>query len=191
MSQHAQNPADKHWKAAKNILRYLKGTKHKGVFYKQEAEYKLHAFCDSDHGSEEDRKSVSGYVIYAQGAPIIWKSKKQPIIALSTCEAEYIALSEVVKELLWVSMTLKELNIKRSGPMKVYIDNQAAKKVAENAVNHERSKHIDIRYRFLRQVVASGQVQLYYVDTKENVSDLLTKATSRKVFSTLVDRLVQ
>lgn len=143
------------------------------------------------HGSEEDRKSVSGYVIYAQGAPIIWKSKKQPIIALSTCEAEYIALSEVVKELLWVSMTLKELNIKRSGPMKVYIDNQAAKKLAENAVNHERSKHIDIRYHFLRQVVASGQVQLYYVDTKENVSDLLTKATSRKVFSTLVDRLVQ
>ena len=119
------------------------------------------------------------------------KSKKQPIIALSTCEAEYIALSEVIKELLWTSMTLKELKVKRHGAMRVYIDNQAAKKLAENAVNHERSKHIDIRYHFIRQVVASGKVQLYYVDTKKNVSDLLTKATSRKVFSTLVGQLVQ
>ena len=67
---------------------------------------------------------------------------------------------------------------------------KAAKQLAENAVNHERSKHIDIRYHFIRQIVASGKIQLYYVDTKKNVSDLLTKATSRKVFSTLVNQLV-
>jgi hypothetical protein len=191
VSQHTSNPADNHWKAAKRILRYLKGTKHKGVVYKRDKRFRLSAFCDSDHASEEDRKSISGYVVYAQGGPIVWKSKKQPIIALSTCEAEYIALSEVIKELLWTSMTLKELKVKRHGAMRVYIDNQAAKRLAENAVNHERSKHIDIRYHFIRQVVASGKVQLYYIDTKKNVSDLLTKATSRKVFSTLVGQLVQ
>ena len=77
------------------------------------------------------------------------KSKKQPIIALSTCEADYIAFSEVIKELLWVSITLKELNVDQHDPMCVYIDNQATKKFADNVVNHERTKHIDIRYHFI------------------------------------------
>ena len=160
------------------------------MVYTREKDFTLRAFCDSDHASEEDRKSISGYVVYAQGGPVIWKSKKQPIIALSSCEAEYIALSEVIKELLWTSMALKELGIQHQGPMRVYIDNQAAKQLAENSVNHERSTHIDIRYHFIRQIVSSGKVQLYYVDTKKNVSDLLTKATSSKVFSTLVGQLV-
>ena len=120
----------------------------------------------------------------------VWKSKEQAVVALSSCEAEYIALSETIKELLWMSMALRELGVKQDRPIRVNIDNKAAKRLAENAVNHERSKHIDTRYHFIRQVVESGKVQLHYVDTKKNVSDLLTKATSRKVFSSLVGRLV-
>ena len=121
---------------------------------------------------------------------MIWRSKKQPTVALSSCEAEYVALSEVVKELLWMSMSLKELRVDRHPTIKIFIDNQAAKRLAENSVNHERSKHIDTRYHFLRQVVESKFVQLYYIDTKKNVSDLLTKATSRATFGRLVDKLV-
>jgi hypothetical protein len=183
--------ADKHWRAAKTILRYLKGTRNKGVEYKGEDEYYLEAYTDSDFASEEDRKSITGYVIYAQGGPVVWKSKKQPTIAQSSCEAEYVALSETIKELLWISMALKELGVKQSRPMKVYIDNQAAKKLAENAINQERTKHIDIRYHWIRQVVASKRVELYYTNTKQNVSDLLTKATKRQTFVNLVGRLVK
>lgn len=192
-SQFVAQAADLHWRAAKQILRYLAGTRDKGVVYTHNPKYTLEAYCDSDFASEEDRKSITGYVVYAQGGPVVWKSKKQAVIALSSCEAEYVALSEVTKELLWMSMALKELKVQpdKHRPMRIYMDNQAAKRLAENAVNHERSKHIDIKYHHLRECVASGKVQLYYVDTKENVSDLLTKSTSRKVFAHLVDRLIQ
>ena len=90
-----------------------------------------------------------------------------------------------------MSMALGELGVKQNKGIKVYIDNQAAKAIAENAVNHERTKHIDTRYHHIRQVIANKKVELYYVDTKENVSDLLTKSTTRQVFAKLVSRLVQ
>lgn len=190
-SQCVQWGADKHWHFAKAILRYLKGTKKKGVVYEREEDYYLTAYCDSDFASEEDRKSVSGYVIFAQGGPVVWKSKKQPTVALSSCEAEYVALSETIKELLWMSMALTELNVKQDRPIRVYIDNQAAQRIAENAVNHERTKHIDTRYHFIRQVVAAGKVELCHIDTKENVSDLLTKSTTRKIFAHLVGAMIR
>jgi hypothetical protein len=190
-SQFVSVAADTHWRAAKTILRYLAGTRDKGVVYTKENDYNLTAYCDSDFASEEDRRSISGYIIYAQGGPVVWKSKKQPTVALSSCEAEYVSLSETIKELLWMSMALRELGVEQSKPMRIYIDNQAAKRLAENAVNHERSKHIDTRYHFIRQVVAAKKVELIYVDTKENVSDLLTKSTTRSIFSKLVGKLVQ
>ena len=189
-SQYVQWGADAHWRAAKNILRYLKGTKKHGVVYSYEKDYYLTAYCDSDYAQEKDRQSISGYVIYAQGGPVVWKSKKQPTVALSTCEAEYVSLSETIKELLWMSMALRELGVQQDRPMVVHIDNQAAKRLAENSVNHERSKHIDTRYHFIRQVIQSGKVQLHYIDTKKNVSDLLTKATTVAIFKRLVGELV-
>ena len=94
--------------------------------------------------------------MYAQGGPIVWKSKKQPTVARSSCEAEYVALADTIAEALWVKMTLEEMNIIRKEPIKIFIDNQAAKNIAENPVNHERTKHIDIQYHFIRQVVSSG-----------------------------------
>ena len=190
-SQYAMYPSDKLWNALKVVMRYLSGTKGLGVVYEKEDEYYVTAYSDSDYSSEEDRKSISGYVVYAQNGPIVWKSKKQPTVALSSCEAEYVALASTIQELLWVSMALTELGVKQSKPMKIYIDNQAAQRLAENPVNQDRTKHIDVRYHFIRQVIASGKVVLEYVDTKKNVSDLLTKSTSRKVFTTLVTELVR
>ncbi len=192
VSQFMQDPADSHWKAAKRILRYFKGTKEKGVVYEREPNFEVHAYCDSDWASGvDDRKSVTGYVVYAQGGPIIWKSKKQPTVARSSCEAEYVALADTISEALWVKMALEELKIVRKEPIKIYIDNQAAKNMAENPINHERTKHIDIQYHFIRQVVGSGVVQLYYVNTKNNISDLLTKSVKRSVFQKLVGELVR
>ena len=130
-------------------------------------------------------------MLYAQGGPLVWKSKKQPTVSRSSCEAEYVALADTIAEALWVKMTLEEMNITRKEPIKNFIDNQAAKNIAENPVNHERTKHIDIQYHFIRQVVGSGVVDLYYVNTKQNISDLLTKAVKRTVFQKLVGELVQ
>ena len=129
-------------------------------------------------------------MVYAQGGPITWKSKKQPTVARSACEAEYVALAETISELLWMKMALTELGVPMDGPMKVYIDNQAAKKLAQNPVNQDRTKHIDISYHFIRDAVKAGIVDLYYVPTRQNVSDLLTKATKRVIFKELVGRLV-
>jgi hypothetical protein len=190
VSQFMSIAADKHWDSAKRILSYLSGTRNKGVVYTQQETYNLTAYSDSDYANDEDRKSVTGYVIYAQGGPVVWKSKKQPTVAKSVCEAEYVALSDAIAELLWLKMTLDELKVEQDRPMRLYIDNQAAKNLAENAVSQDRTKHIDIKYHFIRQVVQSGRVQLYYVGTKENVSDLLTKSTSRAVFRKLVGHLV-
>ena len=192
VSQFMQDPADSHWNAAKRILRYFGGTKDKGVVYERQPDFEIQAYCDSDWGScVDDRKSVTGYVVYAQGGPIIWKSKKQPTVARSSCEAEYVALADTIAEALWVKMTLEEMGIVRKESIKIFIDNEAARKMAENPVNHERTKHIDIQYHFIRQVVSSGVVDLYYINTKKNISDLLTKAVKRSTFQRLVGSLVQ
>ena len=191
-SQYMAEGADSHWEAAKQVLRYLKGTKEKGVIYAREEKFTLKAFCDSDWGTDvDDRKSITGYVIYAQGGAIVWKSKKQPTVARSSAEAEYVSLADTVSELLWILMALRELGVTVEGEIPIFIDNQAAQAMAANPVNHERTKHIDVAYHFIREVVKSGVVTLYYVNTKNNISDLLTKSTKRVDFQRLVGYLVQ
>ena len=129
VSQYMSQPADSHWFAAKRILRYLAGTMEKGVTYTRQEKYDLTAYTDSDWGSDvDDRRSVTGYVVYAQGGPITWKSKKQPTVARSACEAEYVALAETISELLWMKMTLTKLGVPMDGPMKVYIDIKSSSK---------------------------------------------------------------
>ena len=134
---------------------------------------------------------MTGYVIYAQGGAIIWKSKKQPTAARSSAEAEYVALADTVSELMWMLMALKELGVTVDGDVSVFIDNQAAQAMATNPVNHERTKHIDIAYHFVREVVQAGVVKLFYISTKNNISDLLTKSTKPVDFERLVGKLVQ
>jgi len=141
VSQYMQDPADSHWNAAKRILRYFAGTRDRGVVYERKPDFEVQAYCDSDWGScVDDRRSVTGYVLYAQGGPLVWKSKKQPTVARSSCEAEYVALADTIAEALWVKMALEEMNITRKEPIKIFIDNQAAKNIAENPVNHEMLK---------------------------------------------------
>ena len=191
-SQYMAEGADSHWQAAKRILRYLKGTSSTGVVYTKEEKFTLKAYCDSDWAQDvDDRKSITGYVIYAQGGAIVWKSKKQPTTARSSAEAEYVSLADTVAELMWVLMALKELGVTVEGDVEVFIDNQAAQAMAANPVNHERTKHIDVAYHFVREAVAANMIKLYYINTKNNISDLLTKSTKRVDFQRLVGKLVQ
>jgi hypothetical protein len=181
-----QNAAKEHWTAAKRVLSYLKGTAESGVCYIRSSKFKIHAYCDSDFAEHrKDRKSVGAYVIYAQGGPVIWKSKKQPVVAQSSAEAEYIALAECVKDLLWLKMLLWELDVEVELPVVVYIDNAAAKALAENPIDHDRSKHIDIRYHLIRHHVELGWLKIRKVESARNVADVLTKPVTETVFRRL------
>lgn len=186
LSQFMQNAAKEHWTAAKRVLSYLKGTAASGICYIKNPKFRVHAYCDSDFAEHrKDRKSVGAYVIYTQGGPVIWKSKKQPVVAQSSAEAEYIALAECVKDLIWLKMLLWELEVDVELPVVVYIDNAAAKALAENPIDHDRSKHIDIRYHLIRHHVELGWLKIRKVEGARNVADVLTKPVTETVFRRL------
>jgi hypothetical protein len=191
-----------HIQAAKRVLLYLQRTKHKGLYYNSPHNAKtadvnksfihVRAFCDSDWASDPDsRKSRTAYVVYIGNSPVAWRSVSQKSVALSSCEAEFYALADVVKEVLWLKQLLIELGLKVKLPIDIYIDNQAAIALAENPVSHQRTKHIDIRYFFLREHITAGTIKLHYVNTADNPADLLTKPASLAVFEKLVSELVR
>ena len=183
LSQFMSNPTKSHLNSAKRVLRYLKGTKDKKLtFFKSDNTMELCGFSDSDWASGNDRKSISGYCFQLQrnGALISWKSKKQQIVALSTCEAEYIALTQAVQEAKFLRQLIFDMLNVCDIHVIIGVDNQSAIKLANNPVNHQRSKHIDVRYHFIRDIVSKGEMKLYYVHTSENVADMFTKPVSNQ-----------
>jgi hypothetical protein len=138
----------------------------------------------------DDRKSVSGFLVCINGNPVSWSSRSQKTVALSSCEAEFLAISEALREALWLRHFLTEIDIGFISPITLRVDNQSAIKLAENPVHHQRSKHIDIRYFRVRHEVAKGTVKLVYVPTELNLADVFTKATSIKTFSELIPSII-
>ncbi|GJQ75229.1 hypothetical protein Trydic_g9829 [Trypoxylus dichotomus] len=138
---------NEHWSAAARVLRYLKGTMNLGIVYKTN-KLDLRSYVDVDWGnSATDRRSYTGYYFILSGAAISWESKKQQTVALSTTQAEYMGLTEVPKEAIYLSRFLIELGVERLADVKIYNDNLSALRFAENPTYHARSKHIDIRAR--------------------------------------------
>ena len=176
------NPKVSHLSYAKTVLRYLKSTKdHQLSFHKSEEPLKLIGYTDSDWGGSSDRKSISGYCykLNEQSALISWKSKKQSVVALSSCEAEYMALVQAVQEGKFLSRILADLTVSDPVSFNLFVDNQGAIMLAKNPVHRQRSKHIDIKYHFIRHEVSSGAVLLVYVPTEDNLADMLTKTIPR------------
>nr|XP_016449164.1 PREDICTED: uncharacterized mitochondrial protein AtMg00810-like [Nicotiana tabacum] len=135
------------------------------------------AYSDSDWAACPDtRKSVTGFCIFLSDSLIGWKSKKQPVVSLSSAEAEYRALSKVVTELSWLSRLLVDLDVSSSSPISVFCDNMAAIHIAKNPVFHERTKHIEVDYHFIRTTLAEGLIQLFHVSTTNQLADLFTKS---------------
>lgn len=183
LSRYCVNPGMKHWKYAKRILRYLKGSMEKGITFNQDLEVKLEEYTDADWAQDrEDRKSTSGYIFRIGEAIVSWKSKKQTTVALSTAEAEYIALSYAMREGLYLRSILKELGYEQKKPTVIHIDNQAALAWAKNPVDRQRSKHIDIKYHFIRESIQNGDFELKYCITQEMAADMMTKPLSRNQF---------
>jgi hypothetical protein len=183
LSRFAQNPTKEHERGVDRVLRYLRGTTNHGITYTGTGSHldepQLTAYCDSDWASsKEDRRSVSGYAFLMCGGVISWQSKRQKTTALSTVEAEYMAAAAAVKEALWWRTQLSELGFATPTTV-VYADNKGCIDLSKNPAHHSNTKHIDIRYHFLRDHVRSGAVHLEYIHTSAMAADALTKALSR------------
>ena len=189
-SQFLDSYGQEHWQAVKRIIRYLIGTRDLGIIFGSSGSFsEVKGFTDADYaGCVESRKSRSGFVFLLNGGPVSWSSQRQSVVALSTTEAEYIALSHGTKEAIWLRRILNDLNIKCES-VPISIDNQSAIKLANNSEYHKRSKHIDIRFHFIRDVVNKREIEIKYVMSKNQLADLLTKPLPKQQFSHLRDCL--
>ena len=182
LAQFTSNPSSKHLLAAKRVLRYLQGTRNRGIIYRPPP-MRLTGYSDADWAGDIDsRRSTTGYVVMLNGGAIAWRSHRQPTVALSTMEAEYMALTEAAKELKWLRTLLGELGYKNNNNSEATVlhsDNQSAIALAKNPVSHARAKHIDIRHHFIREAIQDNIIWVQYIPTSEMTADSLTKALSR------------
>ncbi|UYV60971.1 hypothetical protein LAZ67_1002950 [Cordylochernes scorpioides] len=181
LSRYCDNYTREHWEAGKRVLRYLKGTKDFGITYRSTGK-PLIAFSDASWASDiVDRKGVSGHLIILAGAPIIWRSTKQTVTALSTMESEYIALSSAVKDITWVRNLMEQLKMSNliCGETKVFCDNQAAISHAENYIDKSKTRHFAVKYHFVREKISEEAIELFYTPSAENPADFLTKPLAR------------
>ena len=163
----------------KRVLHYLKGTKDYAITYRARAARDtniFHGFTDAGYANCDDLKSTSAYVFLAAGGAITWQSKKQSVVALSSTEAEYVALSEAGHEACWLRNLCKELGFPQSMPTTLIGDNLEALAMAWNLQFHKRSKHIETKWHWIRDLVERGIVQTESVQDPEQTADALTKA---------------
>lgn len=183
-------PTQLHVLAAKRVLRYLKGTLDFGIWYKRGGEGELQVFTDSDFaGDVESRKSTSGYVFLFDDAAVTWLSKKQPIVTLSTTEAEYVAASVCACQAVWYKRILEESGHHKGEGTVIWCDNTSTIKLSKNPVFHGRCKHIGVRFHFLRELVNDGVIALEHCGSQEQIADIMTKPLRREVFENLRRRL--
>ena len=190
VSRYMANPGKEHWMAVKWILRYLKGTSHYGLLFRRvgTGDEMVKGYVDSDYaGDLDNRRSLSGYIFTVFGCSVCWKSVLQHVVALSTTEAEYIALGEAIKEAIWLKGICAELLAMDEVNTSVHCDSQSAIHLSKHQVFHERSKHIDVRMHFIRDTVQSGIISLCKIPTSENPADMLTKPLPSVKFKLCMD----
>ena len=190
VSQKMANPTQNDWIAAKRILRYLKKDKRLGPTYSRNGSLTLVGYSDSDWGGDvETRKSTSGYVFTLGGAAISWTSKKQSTVALSSTEAEYMALCAAIQEAVYLRLLLSDLGYTQNEPTLIYQDNQGSIAMAKNAIISRRTKHVDIKYHYVREMIEAGQIRLEYIPTDKMVADCLTKPVGKEVIKRTQSKL--
>ena len=194
LSRFVSEPCHQHMVAVKHLLRYLKGTKELGLIYSKptglgltDKADLLWGYVDSDWaGCPDSRKSTSGYVLMLNGAAVSWKSKRQSVVALSSAEAEFVAASSMVQEVIYVRKFLDNLGFPQEKPTPIFEDNRTCVAWSEGSVGgSDRAKHIDLREHFVHDAVSRGILKLESIPSAENVADLLTKPLSVTPFQTL------
>ena len=182
VSRFMSKPSREHWEAVKWILRYLQGAKDVCLTFKRAGSFDVEGFCDSDYSTDLDkRRSVTGYVFKVGGNTVSWRSTLQHVVALSTTEAEYMALSEATKEGLWLREFCDELGFD-SEFFNLHCDSQSAICLAKNPVHHDRTKHIARKIHFIRDIIEMGLVKVLKIHTSLNPADMLTKTLPGSAF---------
>jgi hypothetical protein len=195
LGRHMQASAEAHHAAAKRVLRYLKGTREMGICYGKDVRTGdgelLTGYSDSDWAGDVDtRRSVTAYVYQIAGGAVSWSSRLQATVALSSTEAEYMALCAAAQEGIQLRQLLADLGFEQKGPTVIYDDNQGCVALAQSARAGKRTKHIDVRYHFVRERVEGGELKVVYVPTERQLADLLTKALERVKLERLRERVL-
>jgi hypothetical protein len=186
VSQFMHDPKTHHMEAVNRIIRYLKGCPGRGLLYKSNGSLQVECYTDADWaGSLDDRRSTSGYCTFVGGNLVTWRSKKQNVVARSTAEAEFRAMAHGICEVLWLKIILLELGLFHGKPLMLYCDNKAALDIANNPVQHSRTKHIEIDRHFIKEKLDRGIICMPYVSSSNQLADILTKGLSEKVFTSL------
>nr|GFA74758.1 retrovirus-related Pol polyprotein from transposon TNT 1-94 [Tanacetum cinerariifolium] len=188
-ARYQANLNEHHVSAVKRIFRYLKGTINLGIWYPKDSGFDLTAYSDADHaGCHLDRKSTSGSVQFLGDKLVCWSSKKQNCVSISTAKSEYVAVSSFYAQVLWMCTQLTEYGFFYDKVL-IYCDSKSAIAISCNPVQHTRTKHIDVRYHFIKDHVEKGTIELYFVGTEYQLADLFTKSLPEARFKFLVEKL--
>ncbi|GJT02247.1 retrotransposon protein, putative, ty1-copia subclass [Tanacetum coccineum] len=188
-ARYQAKPTEKHLHAVKRIFKYLRGTVNRGLWYPKDSSIALTAYADADHaGCQDTRRSTSGCMQLLGDRLVSWSSKRQKSAAISSTEAEYIALSGCCAQVLWMRSQLTDYGL-GFNKIPMYCDNKSAIALCCNNVQHSRSKHIDIRFHFIKEQVENGVVELYFVNTEYQLADIFTKALGRERIEFLINKL--
>ena len=193
LASYVSRPGEIHWRAAKRVLRYLKGVRTLGITYVKETNLDkrclLRGCSDASFNSEEGAKSVTGFVFTCAGGAITWGSRKQSLTALSATEAECLALTEATQEAVWLRTLLRELKLPQTLPTPMQEDNQGTIALSENPQFHRRSKHFLPKLHFIREKVSDETITIEYCATEQMMADVLTKALPKSAHQSHVHRM--
>lgn len=190
LSQYMHKPTNVHFQAAKRVMRYLSGSPSKGILLASSSAATLSAYCDSDWaGCPNTRRSTSGFCVMLGHSPVSWKSKRQTVVARSSAEAEYRSMALTICEVMWLHQLLKDLGLTHLESTPLFCDNQAAISISANPVHHDKTKHVDIDYHFIREKVANGVVSPTYIPSSKQLADVLTKQLSCSQHEQLLSKL--
>lgn len=183
LSRYMQEPKESHGSALKQVLRYLRGTCSLGLRYSRGNDTRLIGYSDSSHNVDhDDGKSTAGHIFYLGKNPITWCSTKQEVVALSSCEAEFMAAIEAAKQAIWLQDLLGEAIGKEGERVVIKVDNKSAIALTKNPVFHGRSKHIHRRFHFIRECIEKEQIEVEHIPGNEQKADILTKSLGRTKF---------
>lgn len=190
LAQRNTDPHREHMVGVKHVIRYLSATKGLRITYRKTGR-PIVGYVDSDWGSDTfDRKSYTGYAFFIGGSAFSWESSKQQTVALSSTEAEFVALSTAAKEVIYLQKLIREIGLTNGdGRIVLYGDNLSAQQLAKNHTYHSRTKHIDVKYNFVRDVVKEDMLRIEYVSTNDMIADVLTKNLAKIKHCNFVNKL--
>jgi len=193
LSQHLSNPTLDNMNAINRVLNYVASTPNLGITYTASGNLDLHATIDSSYANHSDRKSQYGYTVHLgnlTNPPILAKSRKSKSVALSSTEAEYLAIADACKDIQWYHQLISELGFKSSSPTHLYEDNQSTIAMLQNGNDKGRTKHIDIRHHYIRDMLANKEIDVTHLPTKDMIADILTKPLGASDFQRLRQSLL-